>query len=268
MAKRFSPSVFFFLFVFFIFSCAGTRVSNVETLVSSQNEGFWDLNPQGGDLVIIGTAGLLVNRKKALELALEDAARKAAMYGEVEGSLIREEYSGGAYYSFRIDSQTELKVDENYPSLAEELRYDPDTDVLFVEGEGIYVRVRYTPAIPLRLQYRTGGGKSRPVWIDNPPSEISGYRVGVGYAGPRMYFHDTIKASCDDAAFSIIKNYSSQVASDRIMYQGAGTFDFSNTGTSSAVSAARLGGFYVLDIWTDPSNKAVWTLAVAASAIQ
>jgi hypothetical protein len=223
---------------------------------------FWDTSPQGGDLVIIGVAAVRVSHKQAVELALEDVSRKAALYRRLEGGIVREEASGGAFGAALGEGSSWLHAGEGPVPLAEEFRYDPQRDVL-VRDETVFVRARYTPPFPLTISYHIDRGRSPPAWIAGPPGEISGYRAGVGYASPRMRHKDTIIASYEDAAFSIIKYFSSTVDAKGVLYQGSGLFDFSNTLEARVAAQGVLESFYVLDVWADPSNGAVWTLAVA-----
>lgn len=232
-----------------------------------ENLAYWDCTPQGEDLVIIGAAGFYLDMEKAVELALDDAARKASMYERLEGSFYRTESIDGTLLGNRFEEKSEIKINEDYVRFKDEFRYDPGQDVLVLPNEGVYVKVRYTPPIPLVVQYRSETGRAEPWWVKEAPGTISGYRVGVGYARARMRYRDTIIASYEDAAISIIKFFSSSVESKRELYQGAGFLDYSNTQQTTISASASLEGFYVLDTWIDPQTKAVWTLAIVRGAV-
>jgi hypothetical protein len=101
--------------------------------------------------------------------------------------------------------------------------------------------------------------------VDNPPVDISGYAVGVGYAGRRDAHRDTVIASYENAILAIIQNQSINVWGASIGFHGSGFLDYSELNQKGMSANGVLTGFYVLEIWMDPATRAVWTLAIARS---
>jgi hypothetical protein len=79
----------------------------------------------------------------------------------------------------------------------------------------------------------------------------------VGYSVPQLYHSDTVVASYENAVISLIE---SSFVKIRTIESETNRADNSS---SLSVASGTLTGFFVLDTWTDPANKAVWTLAIA-----
>jgi hypothetical protein len=224
---------------------------------------FWNSMPSQ-DLVFIGGASLRSNRDESIALALQDIARRISIFHAVEGEFVSYLKTGSSFFDYTSDTQSSLSFNEDYLGFTESLEYDPGSDVVQIDNS-IFVRARFKgPA--LRIQYDMpflAEGNAKPLWVDSPPTEISGYRVGIGYAGRRASHRDTVNASFEAAIFSIIRTVSGQVSAGAMSYQGPGTFDYRSTNDTTVKAQGKLNGFYVLDTWIDPSNKSVWTLAIA-----
>jgi hypothetical protein len=229
---------------------------------------FWNAVPFGDELVFHGTAGVLSDREASIRLALEDAARKLAVFNAVEGRFYSYTRIGAGALDYRSRVESSLNYDMDYKNYVEALVFDPDRDVL-QNGNAIFVRARYRSPVPVSIPFisLSAGGMERPAWIDSPPL-IDGYLVGMGHAGRRSSPGDTVNQSFENAVFSIIKNISSLMTGVMEEYQGAGALDFSSATDSGLIAGGILKGFYVLDTWTDPRTQAVWTLAIAREAVQ
>jgi hypothetical protein len=274
MQKRSLFSWLFFSFVL-IFSC-GTMDSAVEIpvpatgpdkTVGSYERYFWDALPFDNELVFHGAAGLLSNREESIRLALEDAARKLAIFLTVEGRFYSSTEIGAGFLDYRFDIQSVLNYDREYKNYVSALSFDPGRDVL-QRGNAIFIRTRYRAPVPVFIPHVSLylDEKEKPGWIDNPPL-VEGYMVGLGHADRRISPGDTVNLSFEDAVFSIIKNTSALVGGTAADYQGSGVLDFSSNVGSSMIAGAILKGFYVLNIWIDPHTQAVWTLAIAKEAV-
>jgi hypothetical protein len=229
-------------------------------------ENFWNAVPVDNELIFHGTAGILSDRGKSIRLALEDAARKLAVFNAVEGRFYSYTRIGAGALDYRSETQTALNYDQNYKSYVESLSFDPERDVR-QSGNAIFVRARYRSPVPVSIPPipRSPGGREKPAWIDTPPL-IGGYLVGLGHAGRRSSPGDTVNVSFESAVFSIIKNTSTLMTGTTEDYQGSGVLDFSSSAGGGMISGGILKGFYVLDTWTDPQTWAVWTLAIAREA--
>jgi hypothetical protein len=217
------------------------------------------------ELVFIGGAGLRSNREESVNLALQDIARKVSIFNAVEGEFVSHNKTGSSFFDYASSARSSLFFDQDYLGFVENLDYDPVADVMQMDNS-IFVRARLRGSAAVQAQLRKSlseGGNARPGWIDNPPAEISGYRVGIGYAGRRALHRDTVNASFEAAIFSIVRAMSSQVSAEAVNYQGPGSFDYRSANDATISARGRLRGLYTLETWIDPSNMGVWTLAIA-----
>jgi hypothetical protein len=223
------------------------------------------LGGSAGELVFIGGAAVRSDREESVNLALQDIARKVSIFNAVEGTFVSYNKTGSSFFDYAASSQSALFFDEDYLGFVENLEYDPAADVMQIDNT-IFVRARLRgPAQAPYQSLLSWDGSSRPGWVDNPPVEISGRRVGVGYAGRRALHRDTVNASFEAAIFSIIRAMSSQVSAGAVNYQGPGSFDYRSVNDTAISARGKLKGLYALDTWIDPSNMSVWTLAIALS---
>jgi hypothetical protein len=260
MLKSFSAIFVIFLLVFS--GCGPVSPPPAEDLLPP-DAWFWALPSSGNELVFFGASNVRLNRDEAIRFALEDAARKAAMYHFVEGSYTSKTAAGAGYLDFRSGTEASLNLDGDFTRYVEELEFDPENDILQSDGT-IFVRARYHVPYPLEFGaapffYRLA---ERPGWIENP-RRIPGFMTGVGYAGRRASHRDTVNASGENAVFAIIRDVSSTLKGDTVNAQGAGAFNYISASGSTVGAAGVLNGFYVLETWVDPASKAVWSLAIA-----
>jgi hypothetical protein len=248
----------------FLFSCTGSPDSKVSPAVDGD---FWNLSPvnEKNELIFIGVAGVRINQQEAIDLALEDAARRVAFFQAVSGELLQRVEIGTGFLDYRSENQATLHYDEEgYRKYRDVLVFDPEQDVR-IEHQAVFVRTRYQASRSFLIRHRYAAKYERPQWVDNPPKQISDFWVGVGFAGPRLYHKDTVIASYENAVFSIIASISNTVTAKIETTQDSGrTFSSFSAINSHEVSASgTLRGFYVLETWTDPATKAVWSLAIA-----
>jgi len=229
---------------------------------------FWDTTPLDGDLIIIGGAGQYMKRQDGINAALQDAARKAAFYDSVGGSIQETERVGSGIFDYVNKVDTQLNpVEADLLPIIESFQFDPEQDVLEVDWS-IFVRVRYPHSIPLAVKRIHVSRDARPDWVLSPPGEINGYPAAVGFANPREKVHNTYIASYEGAIFAIISTTGIQVRGDTSTY-GDNQSIFSSFGMDeigTSMSKGTLKGFYVLDTWLDPETKGVYTLAIAREA--
>ena len=224
---------------------------------------FMDTSPQDGSLVFLGVAGIRFRRQESINLALQDAARRLAIFRNVEGEFYTQVTRGGRLLDYRAETTTALRYSTAHiMGYIDAFEFDEQYDVLESEN-ALFVRVRYAGSLGLnyRPSFPRPGG--RPSWIESPPESIGGYLVGVGYAGRRHAHRDTVTASFDNAIFNIILTLSAVAWEERFAYRGQGFLDFAFTVQESISAHAALNAFYVLETWTDPADRSVWTLAVA-----
>jgi hypothetical protein len=217
--------------------------------------------PEERRLVFIGVAAVRSRREESVEKALEEAAKKVSIFERVEGTIYSYSSRGGRFLDYRSETVSSLDYNRNYTEYIEKLEYDPQE--VFQYENTIFVRTRYKGSLPLSYQSLPSGSGGRPGWVDNPPETISGYVAGVGYAGRRNAHRDTVVASYENAVLAILRDQNSKIWSASEGFRGSGFLDYSMVSQKSLSAGGVLTGFYVLETWTDPAARAVWTLAIA-----
>ncbi|MDR1399798.1 MAG: hypothetical protein LBJ41_07750 [Treponema sp.] len=226
----------------------------------AQTGELWSMASSNGRLLFYGMSGRRSKQEEAIQLALEDAARKVAMFYSVEGSIVQQSTMGSATFDYSSSTNTTLLYDKDYKRYVDMLEYDPETDV-FEYQQMVIVRAWYRTSsfVP---SYESSWRDGRPTWTLEPPT-IPGFLVGVGYAGRRSVHKDTVNASHENALFAIISNRSNTVQNNSTSYRGPGTFDYGSRTNSTITSSGRLEGFYVLATWEDTRDKSLWSLGIA-----
>jgi len=270
----------FFTFIFSLFFCMACTsgplsllfVKNVPASFSVENVpadtdpvSFFSSLPDKNGLVFIGSTGRRSNPKDTLRFALEDAARQVAVFYKVSGEFTIVNNIGSGAFDYVNDTYTSLDYDiEGAKKFVDSLSFNADTDTLETENT-FFVRTIYGSTLPFPLSYspihRTD---QKPDWVDNPPLEIEGYEVGVGYSGRYSSLSDTYKNSSRNAVFDIIRRINTISESNDMLYRNTGSlFGYKTSNNNIVRSYGTLAGFYVLDTWMDPHEKSVWTLAIA-----
>ncbi|MDR0452559.1 MAG: hypothetical protein LBH15_05905 [Treponema sp.] len=222
--------------------------------------GLWSTVPAGGKLVIIGAAGRQIKREDAVMLALEDAARKAAFFHGIYGYTETFVQTGSSYYDFDSGKFVEFIYDDEHMNYADRFEFDEKHDV-FEEDDSVFVRVRFDGSLGSRVNFRPTAAGSTPDWIRAPPKDIGGYTAGVGFSLRHSYYKDTVIASYEAAAASILNKLHSRAGSVVGSFEAGGYSDALTL--EIQIAEGFLTEFYVLETWTDPGDKSVWTLAIA-----
>jgi hypothetical protein len=206
-------------------------------------------------LIFIGSARRHLRLSDSINAALRDAARKVAFYHSVSAETASHE-SSGALVGNTFVYAFELKDPSDYASYIDKLEYNDKTDV-FEYDNAVFVRVGYRSDARINIDYKPVQNDNKPWWIDTIPLKIGSYLAAVGFSAPRLYHNDTVIASYENAIISMME--SSCVRSRTIESET----DRSINSSSLLITAGTLTGFFVLDTWTDPVTKSVWTLAIA-----
>jgi len=268
--KRLSPfGLFFLLFT----ACAGNPLflplplpGNVSVDEVSTGMPFFASQSAGSGLVFIGAVGRRSNPKETIQLALEDAAQRVAIFQEIFGEYAVQNNVGSGAFDYTYNTYTNLIYNrEGAAQYVDSLKYDADTDAVEIDNV-FFIRTTYPSALPFPVNYRPqySGADKKPSWVDDPPSEINGYEVGIGYAGRHSSMSDTYTNSRNNAVFAIIRKINAVSQASSLLYQSTGSlFGYKTSDDNVIYSYGTLNGFYVLDAWIDPASKAVWTLAIA-----
>jgi len=264
LLKKLSPLGLFFL----LFSaCAGISAYLPGILDKDSSESnFFASPPEGGGLVFIGAVGKRSDPKETVQLALEDAARRVAVFHQVSGEYAVQNNVGSGAFDYTHDTYTSLSYNEDGASqYVDALKYNADKDAIEIDNI-LFIRTVYPSALPFPVDYRPqySGADKKPDWVDNPPSEIEGYEVSVGYAGRHSSLADAYTNSRNNAIFAIIRKINSVSQSSIMLYESTGSlFGYKTSNDNMVYSYGTLNGFYVLDTWIDHKTKTVWTLAIA-----
>jgi hypothetical protein len=263
--KQFGAEFLFFLLL--LPGCKSAPVVDPSSAVERPAEPspFLLSMPTERGLSFIGVTGIRSDPKETIRLALEDAARRVAVFHKVSGEFFNEINIGSGAFDYTHNVYTTLDYDdEGYKDFVDVLQYNADTDSIEMENTFI-IRVTYPAALPAPVPYHPvySGRNKKPDWVDNPPLYIGVYEVGVGYAGRHSSTADTFNASYKNAVFSIIRNLNVTSQAGDLNYQAFGTFDYETSSDNILYARSSLVNFYALDTWIDPKSKAVWTLAIA-----
>jgi hypothetical protein len=256
-----------FLFSLFFFHTTCTSGSAVVIRDSDGVEtSFFNAIPAGNGLVFIGVAGRRSDPKETVQFALEDAARRVAAFQQVYGEYALLNNIGSGLFDYAYDTHLFLNYDvEGSKQYVDALEFNADTDTLEMENSFI-IRTTYPASLSVPVSYQPVYGRSnkKPNWVDNPPLDIAGYEVGVGFSGRYSSLADTCTNAFHNAVFAIIRNVHSSFRSSSLLYQNTGSlFGYKTSNDNISYSYGMLSGFYILDMWINPKDKSVWTLAIA-----
>lgn len=222
--------------------------------------------PTADGLVFIGVATKRSDPKETLLYALQDAARRVAAYHQISGEYLFENNVGSGAFDYTNNTTTTLTYDEKGAArYVDALKFDADTDTLEMENT-FFIRTVYPASLPVPVRYSpTYSNKdNKPGWIENPPNNIEGYEVAVGFSGRYSSMYATLINAFNNSVFAIIRSINAYTRSSDMLYQETGSlFGYKTANNNAVYSYGTLNNFYILDTWIDPENKTVWTLAIA-----
>jgi hypothetical protein len=267
---RFFPTISLFFLLLSVARCTGLPVSrpDVSAGTSPPPLSFFLSLPSEGGLVFIGVAAKRADPDETLRLALEDAARRVAVFHKVSGEFAVEGHDDPGIFNYINNTYMTLHYDrEGYGRHLESLLFNAGMDTLEMENT-LIVRTVFPAALTVPVRYRpVYDADQKPSWVDTPSLEIEGYTVGVGFSDRYSSMADTYTNSYHNAIFAIIGNTATLSRSNTTLYEDNGSlFGYEASVYDVTYSYGTLTGFYVLDTWFDPKTKTVWTLAIAEKA--
>ena len=228
-----------------------------------QNDRHWICGAQNGQLIIIGVSSRLSKPNDEIEAAKQDAARKAAMYHGVQGSVVSVNRTSSNIMEYTADSVISLNYDTNVDRYLERLSFDPEKDVVRTAGVSgtpgaVFVRMKYSASDLVNVNYNHVTRDGSPSWTSNRDlPEVPGYITAVGLSGKKAQLKDTITSSMHAAAARLI-----EIASTQLTVSERSTLNAGSTSAIQSRSEGRLNNFQVLEFWM-ADNGAVYTLAIA-----
>jgi len=241
-------------------ACASSGSVDTGQVSAVTADEYWITLPGPRSIVIIGASGRQQRRQTEIDNALEDAARKAAMYHGVQVRSEHVQDIGANFFDYFASSEIELDYDKELEKYKDKLVFDESRDIL-TRNNGVFIRFTYPESFPGRINYGFSRNQDgSPAWTTNPPKEISGFTVGVGHSGRQLYLRDTFEKSYNAAAADIVSKLSTVMTTSGVSAEGH------TTSRIHQQSSGRLSYFLVLETWIDPKTQAVWTLAIAREA--
>jgi hypothetical protein len=228
------------------------------SMQEQEQSGYWITRPSGNSITVIGVSNRMVKRESEIDAAKTDAARKIAMFHGVQGRIESYSRTGSAGYFDAINiSNVELLYDKNYENYIEQLKYDPQKDVLITDN-ALYIYFKFNASMEHLNYSSVKDNNGRPVWVNSPLHKIGGYMAAVGFAQKQRWIKDTFAKSTDDAAARLIQTISTQFSNLEKTRVGG-----SASGDIYTKSEAKLNKFLVLEQWIEPVTGNVYTLALA-----
>jgi hypothetical protein len=269
MALKKNNLLYLLLCLFAFSTCSAFPSILPAPLVNDSHVSFFSSFPSDGGLVFIGTAKKRSNPDETLQLAIEDAALRVAVFHHVSGEYVVENNIGSGAFDYTYNTVTRLfTAKDQSKQYVDILQYNAGTDSIELDNS-LFIRAIYKSSLPNPVSFRPKyiGTDRKPDWIDNPPNEIEGYEVGVGFSNRYSSITDTFTNSWYNAVFAIIRNINTSARSSDLLYQNTGSlFGYKTSNDNMLYSFGALNCFYALDTWIDPKTKSVWTLAIAKKA--
>jgi len=232
------------------------------SLKEQGESGHWISRPTEGNLVIIGVSGNMSSNRLVISNALDDAAAKVSMYNGITVTYENRQNQATNFFDYENFTKITIDYDTELEHYKERLKYDPEKDVIDAINAH-FIRCTYPASFSGNLQYQIGkNSNGSPRWTTNPPNEIGGYLVGVGYAGRQSTLAKTITASCQSAAAALVIRKSSSLETYDLDAVSQNKNTSTNKNTATQKSSGKLTGFLVLETWIDKDSR-VWTLAIA-----
>ena len=235
-------------------ACSGFARAKAASTVA---DNFFITAPGSSTLTIIGVSGPQQKRESEIEIAREDAARKAAMYHGVIANYGVTQAGGTSIFAYRSEFNFLLEYDQQLETYMDRLKYDPNRDVAII-NRTLFIRFTYPAIFPGGASYTFAKNPDgRPQWITNRPQKIGNFAAGVGYAARQSMRRDTFVKSYESALAEIVLQLYADISSRDIL-------DGSQSVTTVNVqSTVNINNFLVLEVWIDPETQSVWTLAIA-----
>ncbi|MDR1257147.1 MAG: hypothetical protein LBJ86_05315 [Spirochaetaceae bacterium] len=217
--------------------------------------GHWITRPSGSVITIIGITGRRMNRDAAVQEALADAARKAALYHGVHAKSAIILHQGQGLLDYYSNFDYEVAPENSHEAYIDALAFDKETDILEKNGL-VIVRTKYRGVSDIP-PYGAAIKDGVPEWVTNLTADIPGFLAGIGYSKNKGTVPKTYASSYESAIVSLLPQLSTQVAGEDVD-AGGGRL------TSSAFnSEGRLVNVMILETWYEKNTSSVWTLLAA-----
>jgi hypothetical protein len=217
--------------------------------------GYWITRPLDGTIPVVGIAGRRGNRDEAVQAALSDAARKAALYHGVYAESAAVLNQGSGYLDYFADFDYRLTIQSDPSVYTDSLIFDKDDDVYEKNGS-IYVRVKYSGVADIPA-YNSGMENGVPDWVKNYRADVPGFLTAVGASRNKGSPQATCRASYENAIVSLLPELTAKIAGSVTDAPGG------KLQQNITISQGNLTNVMILETWFDSKTGSVWTLLVA-----
>ncbi|MCL2558259.1 MAG: hypothetical protein FWE09_07245 [Treponema sp.] len=220
-------------------------------------------NPPDGSIRVLGVASRHHSRRgnevsqAEIDAAKDDAARKVAMFYGLSGTVEFVQRTGSSVFGFIADLNVDIaRAVEDHERFIDGLAFDPERDIL-VHDRGTIVMFGFRANARQASFIASVGANGRPSWVDRTPA-IDGHLVQVGFSQNQIWLRDTVMRSAEAAAARMINGLSTVVENSVVDVEGQGSLTY-----STSVGSGALIDFRVIELWIDPADMSVYSLAVA-----
>jgi hypothetical protein len=218
--------------------------------------GYWITRPSTGTIPVIGIAGRRANRDEAIQAAVDDAARRVALYHGVYAESATVLNQGAGYLDYFADFDYRLTIHNDPSAYSGSLVFDKEQDVYEKNGS-VYVRAKYAGVGADIPPYNSFIENGMPSWVKNYAADVPGFLTAVGISRKKGSPQATYQASYENAIVSLLSGLTVKVAgtvvdaADEKLQQNITT------------SQSNLTNVMILETWFDSKTGSVWTLLVA-----
>jgi hypothetical protein len=218
-------------------------------------KGYWITRPSGGQIYVLGIAGRRNNLDDAIAAALEDAARRVALYYGLHAKSAAVLNVGQGNLDYYADTDYWLSVNNEAGVYSGELVFDKDSDVLEIDGQ-VYVLAKYSSASSIP-NYNSVLQDGQPNWVKDYALEIPGYLTGIGMSKNKGSPQRTYQGSYENAIVHMLSRLSTTVTGS------VDDIDGGRMTQNITTSEGDLKNVIILETWFDRKTGAVWTLLIA-----
>jgi hypothetical protein len=218
-------------------------------------KGHWITRPSDGQIYVLGISGRRNNLDDAIAGALEDAARRVALYHGLHAKSASVLNVGQGSLDYYADTDYWLTINNEAGLYSGELVFDKDSDVLEIDGQ-VYVLAKYSSASSIP-SYNSMLQDGRPNWVKDYALEIPGYLTGIGMSKNKGSPQRTYQGSYENAIVHMLSRLSTTVTGS------VDDIDGSRMTQNITTSEGDLKNVIILETWTDRNTGAVWTLLIA-----
>jgi hypothetical protein len=217
--------------------------------------GYWITRPSDGTIPVVGIAGRRGNRDQAIQAALDDAARKAALYHGVYAESATVLNQGSGYLDYFADFDYRLTIQSEPSAYTGSLVFDKDDDVYEKNGS-VYIRAKYSGVTDVPA-YNSAMENGVPDWVKNYRADVPGFLTAVGSSRNKGSPQATCRASYENAIVSLLPELTAKIDGSVTDTPGG------KLQQNITVSQGNLTNVMILETWFDSRTGSVWTLLVA-----